>query len=59
LLGAEAAGVGRAVVVAGQDCSLVVTEALPVVGVAVADSGAGGGEAVGNDGVNGSTTARL
>ena len=42
---------GWAVVVAGQDCALVVAETLPVVGVAVADSGAGGGEAVGDDAV--------
>ena len=42
---------GWAVVVAGQDCALVVTQALPVVVVTVADSGAGGGEAVGDDAV--------
>ena len=42
---------GWAVVVAGQDCALVVAETLPVVGVTVADSGAGGGEAVGDDAV--------
>lgn len=42
---------GWAVVVAGQDCTLVVTEALPVIVVTIADSGAGRGEAVGDDAV--------
>ena len=42
---------GWAVVVAGQDCTLVVTQALPVVVLTVADSDAGGGEAVGDDAI--------
>jgi len=42
---------GWAIVIAGQDGTLVVTEAVPILGITAADSGAGGGKAVGDDAV--------
>ena len=50
---------GRAVVVAGHDCLLVVAKALPVIGITGLDAGLGGAEAGLDNAVFGSVSERL